>query len=69
MNFKIFIAVILILVRTFLFIKVVSWVIINFISQQQHPLTEIQNDLILILLDMWLLNQPTSIVINQIKED
>jgi hypothetical protein len=57
------------LVRIYLSIKIISWLILNIISEVPHPIEEIQNHLIVVLLDTWLSSQLNNIVISEIKED
>lgn len=57
------------LIRFYLGIKVISWMIINLISETPHPITEIDSHLILILLDTWFSSQYSQIIIREEKED
>jgi hypothetical protein len=69
MNLRILVASLLIIGRTYLFIKVISWLILNLFTQTTHPLDEIQIHLIFILLDVWIFGQSIPIFIGQEKED
>jgi hypothetical protein len=69
MNLRILVASLLIIGRTYLFIKVISWLILNLFTQTTHPLDEIQIHLIFILLDVWIFGQSIPIFISQEKED
>jgi len=62
-------AVLITLVRIFLGIKVISWLVINLIASVPHPIEEIQTHLILILLDTWFSSQINNIIISEVKED
>jgi hypothetical protein len=62
-------AVLITLVRIFLGIKVISWLVINLIAAVPHPIEEIQTPLILILLDTWFSSQINNIIITEVKED
>jgi hypothetical protein len=62
-------AVLITLVRIFLGIKVISWLVINLIVSVPHPIEEIQTHLILILLDTWFSSQINNIIITEVKED
>jgi hypothetical protein len=67
MQGKIILALIILLLRTYIGIKVISWLILNFLEPQSHEISEIQHYLIIILLDIWWLGNSTQITIN--KED
>jgi hypothetical protein len=62
-------AVLITLVRIFLGIKVISWLVINLIAAVPHPIEEIQTHLILILLDTWFSSQINNIIISEVKEN
>jgi hypothetical protein len=67
MQAKIFLGIIILILRTFIGIKVISWLILNFIENQSHDLSEIQTYLVIIILDMWATNNSTQIIVQ--KED
>jgi len=67
MQAKIFLGIIILILRTFIGIKVISWLILNFIESQSHDLSEIQTYLVIIILDMWATNNSTQIIVR--KED
>jgi hypothetical protein len=67
MQAKIFLGIIILILRTFIGIKVISWLILNFIENQSHDLSEIQTYLVIIILDMWATNNSTQIIVR--KED
>jgi hypothetical protein len=56
-------AVLITLVRIYLGIKVISWLIINLISQVSHPLSEIEAFLVIILLDIWVSSQISGVIV------
>lgn len=56
-------AVLITLVRIFLGIKIISWLIVNLISEVPHPLSEIEVFLVIILLDIWAASQYSGVVI------
>jgi hypothetical protein len=62
-------AVLITLVRIYLGIKVISWLVINLIAAVPHSIEEIQTHLILILLDTWFSSQINNIIISEVKED
>lgn len=69
MKIQTVLAIFITLVRIYLSIKIISWLILNIISEVPHPIEEIQNHLIVVLLDTWLSSQLNNIVISEIKED
>ena len=62
-------AVLTTLIRIYLGIKVISWLVINLIAEAPHPIDEIQTHLILILLDTWFSSQISNMIISEVKED
>jgi len=62
-------AVLITLIRLYLGIKVISWLVINLIAEIPHSIEEIQTHLILILLDTWFSSQINNIIISEVKED
>ena len=62
-------AVLTTLIRIYLGIKVISWLVINLIAEVPHPIDEIQTHLILILLDTWFSSQISNMIITEVKED
>jgi hypothetical protein len=68
MFFKSFFALILIIVRLLVSVKVISWLILNFFTNIPHPISEIEVYLVIILLDIWLLSNSTEIVIRKIED-
>ena len=69
MRIQTILAVLTTLVRIYLGIKVISWLVINLIAEVPHPIDEIQTHLILILLDTWFSSQISNIIISEVKED
>jgi hypothetical protein len=69
MKIQTVLAILITLVRIYLSIKIISWLILNLISEVPHPIEEIQYHLIVVLLDTWLSSQLNNIVINEVKED
>jgi hypothetical protein len=69
MKIQTVLAIFITLVRIYLSIKIISWLILNLISEVPHPIEEIQNHLIVVLLDTWFSNQINNIVISEVKED
>jgi hypothetical protein len=69
MKIQTVLAIFITLVRIYLSIKIISWLILNLISEVPHPIEEIQNHLIVVLLDTWLSSQLNNIVISEVKED
>jgi hypothetical protein len=62
-------AVLITLVRIYLGIKVISWLIINLISQVSHPLSEIEAFLVIILLDIWVSSQISGVIVVDKEKD
>jgi hypothetical protein len=69
MKIQTIIAIFITLVRIYLSIKIISWLILNLISEVYHPIEEIQNHLVVVLLDTWFSTQLNNIFIGEIKED
>jgi hypothetical protein len=69
MKIQTVLAIFITLVRIYLTIKIISWLILNLISEVPHPIEEIQNHLIVVLLDTWFSSQINNIVISEVKED
>jgi hypothetical protein len=69
MKIQTVLAIFITLVRIYLSIKIISWLILNLISEVPHPIEEIQNHLIVVLLDTWFSSQINNIVISEVKED
>jgi len=65
MFFKTLFALILIIVRLLVSVKVISWIILNIFTNIPHPISEIEVYLVIILLDIWLLSNSTEIVIRE----
>jgi hypothetical protein len=65
MFFKTLFALILIIVRLLVSVKVISWIILNIFTNIPHPISEIEVYLVIILLDIWLLSTSTEIVIKE----
>jgi hypothetical protein len=68
MFFKSLFALILIIVRLLVSVKVISWLILKFFTNIPHPISEIEVYLVIILLDIWLLSNSTEIVIRKIED-
>ena len=68
MFFKTLFALILIIVRLLVSVKVISWIILNIFTNIPHPISEIEVYLVIILLDIWLLSNSTEIVIRKIED-
>jgi len=68
MFFKSLFALILIIVRLLVSVKVISWLILNFFNNIPHPISEIEVYLVIILLDIWLLSNSTEIVIRKVED-
>jgi hypothetical protein len=68
MFFKSLFALILIIVRLLVSVKVISWLILNFFTNIPHPISEIEVYLVIILLDIWLLSNSTEIVIRKVED-
>jgi len=68
MTFKIILGLLLIITRLFLGVKVISWIILKFISDIPHPISEIEVYLVLMFLDLWFSSQPTEIIIKKIED-
>jgi len=68
MFFKSLFALILIIVRLLVSVKVISWLILNFFTNIPHPISEIEVYLVIILLDIWLLSNSTKIVIRKVED-
>ena len=58
-------AVIVIIVRLLVSVKVIAWLILRFTSTIPHPISEIENYIIIILLDIWVSSSATEIVIRK----
>ena len=54
---------ILIIVRFLVIVKLISWVILRQITEIPHPISEIEVFLVYILVDIWLFNNKTSMII------
>jgi hypothetical protein len=68
MTFKIILGLLLIITRLFLGVKVISWIILKFISNIPHPISEIEVYLVLMFLDLWFSSQPTEIIVKKIED-
>jgi hypothetical protein len=68
MTFKIILGLLLIITRLFLGVKVISWIILKFISDIPHPISEIEVYLVLMFLDLWFSSQPTEIIVKKIED-
>ncbi len=68
MTFKIILGLLLIITRLFLGVKVISWIILKFISNIPHSISEIEVYLVLMFLDLWFSSQPTEITIKKIED-
>jgi hypothetical protein len=68
MTFKIILGLLLIITRLFLGVKVISWIILKFISDIPHPISEIEVYLVLMFLDLWFFSQPTEIIVKKIED-
>jgi hypothetical protein len=62
-------AVLITLVRIYIGIKVISWLIINLISEISHPISEIEVYLVIIFLDIWASSQYSGVVILDKEKD
>lgn len=62
-------AVLTTLIRIYLGIKVISWMVINLIAEVPHPIEEIQTTLIIILLDTWVSSQVSKIIVSEVREE
>jgi hypothetical protein len=69
MKIQTFLAILITLVRLYISIKIISWMVINLISEVPHPIEEIQTHLVLILLDTWFSSQINNFIITEVKED
>ena len=62
-------AVLTTLIRIYLGIKVISWMVINLIAEVPHPIEEIQTTLIIILFDTWVSSQVSKIIVSEVREE
>lgn len=69
MKIQTVLAILVTLIRIYLGIKVISWLVINLISEVPHPIDEVQKHLILIILDTWFSGQISNVIIREVKED
>lgn len=65
MVLKSLLAIIVIIVRLLVSVKVISWIILRFTTSITHSISEIETYLVIILLDIWLLPSVTEIVIKE----
>lgn len=68
MSLKVLLAIFVIIVRLFIGVKVISWLILKLISQIPHPITEIEWYLVLMFLDIWASGYTTEIYIKKENE-
>jgi hypothetical protein len=68
MSFKVLLALFVIIVRLFIGVKVISWLILKLISQIPHPISEIEWYLVLMFIDIWLSGHTTEIYIKKENE-
>jgi hypothetical protein len=68
MIFKSIIALSITIVRFFLFVKIISWIILEIIDPNKQSVTDIEVYLVALLLDLWLFSNVAEIVIRE-KED
>lgn len=69
MKIQTVLAILVTLIRIYLGIKVISWLVINLIAEVPHPIDEVQTHLILIILDTWFSSQISNVIISEVKED
>jgi hypothetical protein len=62
-------AVLINLIRIYIGIKVIYWLIINLISKVSYPLSEIEVYLVFILLDIWGSSQSSGVIILDKEKD
>ena len=62
-------AVLINLIRIYIGIKVIYWLIINLISKVSYPLSEIEVYLVIILLDIWGSSQSSGVIILDKEKD
>jgi hypothetical protein len=65
MVLKTLLVIIVIIVRLLVSVKVISWIILRFISSVDHPISEIETYLVIILVDIWLTSSVVEIVIDK----
>jgi hypothetical protein len=61
-------AIIIIIVRLLVSVKVIAWLILRFTTSITHPISEIETYLVIILLDIWATSSVTEIVIKENKD-
>jgi hypothetical protein len=66
MFLKSLLAIIIIIIRLLVSVKVITWLILKFISEIPHPISEIESYIVIILLDVWVFS---SIIEVQIKNN
>lgn len=69
MFFKTTVAILVLIMRTYLVVKVSSWVILNLFFSKTLPITDIETYLVVILLDIWLLGNSVEINVINKSED
>lgn len=69
MKIQTVLAILVTLIRIYLGIKIISWLVINLIAEVPHPIDEVQTHLILIILDTWFSSQISNVIISEVKED
>ena len=61
-------AIIVIIVRLLVSVKVITWLILRFIGENTHPISEIEIYLVIILLDIWSSSSVTEIIIKENRD-
>lgn len=68
MIFRSILAISLTIVRFYLCVKVISWIILEIIDSSKHSVTEIELYIVILMLDLWLFSNVAEIVVKE-KED
>ena len=68
MFLKSLLAIIIIIIRLLVSVKVITWLILKFISEIPHPISEIESYIVIILLDVWVFSSIIEVQIKNNKE-
>ena len=65
MIFKMLMSLLIIIGRIYLGVRVLYWIVLNFMTEVPHSISEIQVYLVFMLFDVWVSHQNSEIVITK----